>query len=373
MLIAAAEKQAGFHYRSLNRLGKESLRNGESEYGRQLSGGVQTGAAYANSTLAGQLFLGSEIALLEPLSFGSTAVYDQAPDDTLTWKQDSEEKTAQEFSEIKDAEKARLVSSRQVEAKSDRSSVNAKNDTQNGEFSPAHQIEEEFLSQLNFADVAHYPLDIGKRNDEIIHDRPLLIPATATASSQVSKPLPSVPPSGIENQKFQSSELIAAPSAKFFLFGLSRSNSVAIIKNVDKDLGDTLTSDSFSRLDARSFSQVEFIVYNGKSNATLIGNASDNTLIGSLGNDSLIGASGNDQLVGGAGNDVFIVGANDGHDQIIDFSSGDKIQFRGAGSLNDLEFSTSDTGQLIQFGATTIEIVGVRDLAISTDWIILSS
>jgi hypothetical protein len=372
-LIAAAEKQTGLHYRSLNRLGKESLRNGESEYGRQLSGIAQAGAVYANSTLAGQLFLGSEIALLEPLSFGSTAVYDKTADDTLSRKQDTEEKTAQEFSELKDAEKVRPLPSQQAEAKSEHSFANAKNDIQNGESSPTHQIEQGFLSQLSFADVPQFPLDVWKKNDDVIHDQPLLIPATINTSSQVSKPPLSGLPFGIDSQKFQSSELVAAPSAKFFLLGHPRSNNVAIIKNVDKDLGDTLMSDSFSRLDARGFSQVEFIVYNGRSNATLIGNASDNTLIGSVGNDSLIGASGNDQLVGGAGNDLFIVNANDGHDQIIDFSFGDKIQFRGAGSLDDLEFSTSNTGHLIQFGATTIEIVGVRDLTINTDWIILSN
>jgi Ca2+-binding RTX toxin-like protein len=71
---------------------------------------------------------------------------------------------------------------------------------------------------------------------------------------------------------------------------------------------------------------------NGASNL-LVGNSSNNTLSGDLGNDTLIGNAGNDTLVGGGGQDFFVFnGANEGNDNINDFSpTDDKISVSASG------------------------------------------
>ena len=371
-MIDIQEKEVGPRSHPSMRSSKESLRSGESQYGRQFSGVSQGNSIYVNSNLGGQLFLGSEIALLEPISSRSIAIHEQAAGSNLTWQEIGDEKIAEEISELKGKEENQKASSHKLQDKIDHSTGIEQIQIQSTHFVPSYQMGEEFLSQLSFVDVNETPRDMEKKNGDILHDRIFLIPAIPTANTQVIKQSPSVTPVNAENQKVLLSEPVAASSVKYLPFGYSRPESFVVIKNADKDLGDTLMSDSLSRLDARYFSQVEFIVYNGKNNATLIGNALDNTLIGSGGDDRLTGSGGNDHLIGGAGNDVFIFGVNDGHDQIIDFSFGDKIQFRGAAFLDQLELRNSDTGQEIQFGETIVEIVGFSELNISTDWILLS-
>jgi hypothetical protein len=371
-MIDTKEKEVEPRYSPPIKPGKESLRNGESQYGRQFSGVAQGNSVSVNSSLGGQLFLGSEIALLEPISSRSIVIYDRAANASLNWQEISDVKIVEEISDFKSAEKTQKVSSQKIQDKSVHSPIAEQIQIQSGHFVPSDQKGEEFLSQLNFVDTNESPRDMGKKSEDILPDRLVLIPAIPSASTQLIKPSPSSLTVNTETQKVIFSEPVVASSVKYLPFGYSRSDSFVVIKNVDKDLGDTLMSDSLSRLDARNFSQVELIVYNGKNNATLIGNARDNTLIGSGGNDRLTGGGGNDHLIGGAGNDVFVFGANDGHDQIIDFSFGDKIQFRGAAFLNQLEISDSAAGQQIQFGETIVEIVGFSELTISTDWILLS-
>lgn len=375
-MIGTQEKEVGPRYSPPTRPGRESLRNGESQYGQQFSGVAQGDPVSINSSLVGQLFFGSEIALLEPISYRSIINDEQATEVTLNWQEISEVKVAADVSEFKYAEKIEKVSPQKTQDECEHSLVIEQIQMQSAHSIPSYQMGEEFLSQLSFVNTNESPRDIGKKNEDILPDRLVLVPAIPSSSSQLIKPSPSTSTSTLtadtENQKVLFSEPVSASSVKYLPFGYSKSDSFVVIKNVDKDLGDTLMSDSLSRLDARNFSQVELIVYNGKNNATLIGNALDNTLIGSGGNDRLTGGGGNDQLIGGGGNDVFVFGANDGRDQIIDFSFGDKIQFRGAAFLNQLEISDSAAGQQVQFGATIVEIVGFSGLDISTDWVLLS-
>jgi Ca2+-binding RTX toxin-like protein len=81
------------------------------------------------------------------------------------------------------------------------------------------------------------------------------------------------------------------------------------------------------------------------------GLAGDDSLSGGAGNDTLIGGAGNDTLTGGDGSDYFVfetaANASNNLDTIIDFSSGDKLQFskkvftglgKTAGVLSDEQF-----------------------------------
>ncbi len=140
----------------------------------------------------------------------------------------------------------------------------------------------------------------------------------------------------------------------------------------DKEVVDTMASDSFTKLDARFLQDIEFVIYSGSGDATLLGNAKANTLAGGTGDDTLQGGAGDDVLIGGAGRDVFVFGLNDGHDQIIDFSGDDRIQLKGMHVTSEISLTDDSRGQQIHFGKTIIELVGVHGLDLDSDWLFLS-
>ena len=151
---------------------------------------------------------------------------------------------------------------------------------------------------------------------------------------------------------------------------MDRSKPEITKSSESKEVPDTLVSDSVGRLDAKYLPSIEYLIYTGTGNATLVGNSLDNTLVGNTGNDTLTGGVGNDHLFGGTGDDVFVFGLRDGVDQILDFSEGDRLQFKGMHTLAQVSVTQTDAGQEIRFGETVVELLGVRGLVASTDWII---
>ncbi len=147
------------------------------------------------------------------------------------------------------------------------------------------------------------------------------------------------------------------------------------VKNINTDskytseLSDTLMSSLLSRLSAKNIPNIENVIYTGSKNAVLTGNDFSNVLIGSTGNDILSGGKGDDKLIGGDGNDYFIFSVNDGNDQILDFNVGDRILFKGSINLSELTLNEDASGQILSFNGTTINLIGISDLTISTDWI----
>jgi Ca2+-binding RTX toxin-like protein len=147
------------------------------------------------------------------------------------------------------------------------------------------------------------------------------------------------------------------------------------VKNINTDskytseLSDTLMSSLLSRLNAKNIPNIENVIYTGSKNAVLTGNDFSNVLIGSTGNDILSGGKGDDKLIGGDGNDYFVFSENDGNDQILDFNVGDRILFKGSINLSELILNEDASGQILSLNGTTINLIGISDLTISTDWI----
>ena len=139
--------------------------------------------------------------------------------------------------------------------------------------------------------------------------------------------------------------------------------------NSSTDLSDTLISSVLSQLSAKNLPNIENIIYTGSKNAVLTGNDLGNVLIGSTGNDILNGGKGEDKLIGGDGNDYFVFSVNDGNDQILDFSIGDKILLKGSIDLSELSLNEDASGQILSINGTSIQLIGISDLTISTDWI----
>jgi Ca2+-binding RTX toxin-like protein len=122
----------------------------------------------------------------------------------------------------------------------------------------------------------------------------------------------------------------------------------------------------------------------GAGQDTLQGDGGGDTLIGADGNDQLNGGNGNDKLKGGNGSDILVGGnGNDrlngglgadvfvladkreGDDRINGFVHGeDMIDLSGTGftDMNRLTVSDDGSGVLIEFGQTSILLVGVHDL-----------
>lgn len=73
-------------------------------------------------------------------------------------------------------------------------------------------------------------------------------------------------------------------------------------------------------------------LFGGKGHDILSGDSGDDTLSGGAGFDALIGGGGDDLLMGGANSDRFIFSSRGfGIDQIVDFTTGDRIDMRGLG------------------------------------------
>lgn len=155
----------------------------------------------------------------------------------------------------------------------------------------------------------------------------------------------------------------------------SFANLAGDIKNINSDsnsstdLSDTLISSVLSQLSAKNLPNIENVIYTGSKNAVLTGNDLGNVLIGSTGNDILTGGKGEDRLIGGDGNDYFVFSENDGNDQILDFNAGDRILFKGSINLSELSLNEDASGQILSINGTSIQLIGMSDLTISTDWI----
>ncbi|MCF3933156.1 hypothetical protein L1787_06970 [Acuticoccus sp. M5D2P5] len=101
----------------------------------------------------------------------------------------------------------------------------------------------------------------------------------------------------------------------------------------------------------------------GAGNDRLFGGPGDDRLIGGAGRDILDGGPGNDVMFGGRGPDVFVFRV--GHDTILDFSRGDRIDLTGVGSLNSLRdirlaSSAEDDGLLIKAGGNSLLLVDIE-------------
>lgn len=70
----------------------------------------------------------------------------------------------------------------------------------------------------------------------------------------------------------------------------------------------------------------EYAVYQGTYGPDAItAGTGDDTLYGAAGNDRLDGGAGNDWLFGSGGADTFVFAPGHGHDVVMDFGGGDKI------------------------------------------------
>jgi len=145
--------------------------------------------------------------------------------------------------------------------------------------------------------------------------------------------------------------------------------NINLDSNSSTDLSDTLISSVLSQLSAKNLPNIENVIYTGSKNAVLTGNDLGNVLIGSTGNDILNGGKGEDKLIGGDGNDYFIFSENDGNDQVLDFNVGDRILFKGSINLSELSLNEDTSGQILSINGTSIQLIGMSDLTISTDWI----
>ena len=165
------------------------------------------------------------------------------------------------------------------------------------------------------------------------------------------------------------SELSSGASPAAQAFGGRGNGSQSTDQSNQPPAPDTFESGTETNMDARLLPNIETVAYSGTGNATLVGNQRDNTIAGNTGDDTITGGAGNDQLIGGAGADVFVFGADDGADQILDFSRADKLQFDGLTDLNQIRLEELDEGVRVYFAETQVDLIGVYGLEVSADWI----
>jgi len=123
-------------------------------------------------------------------------------------------------------------------------------------------------------------------------------------------------------------------------------NSIENVRGSDR--GDSLTGDRLAnRLDGDDGDDI------------LRGAAGSDTLNGGEGKDRITGGLGSDVMTGGEDADVFVFGRGAGNDRILDFNSGeDKLSFAGLTEA-DLTISSTNTGTVISFAGTQINLEGV--------------
>jgi Ca2+-binding RTX toxin-like protein len=130
-------------------------------------------------------------------------------------------------------------------------------------------------------------------------------------------------------------------------------------------------------------------LYGGAGQDSLIGGAGNDLLSGGEGNDALMGSAGDDTLSGGDGadfmsggdgRDTFYFGDDFGHDQIADFSTGDKLllapDINGSGIMTAKDLAPYVSGDhamtKITIGDNTIVLHGMdKDVFLDhlTQWV----
>jgi Ca2+-binding RTX toxin-like protein len=114
---------------------------------------------------------------------------------------------------------------------------------------------------------------------------------------------------------------------------------------------------------------VENLVIERASGASVYGNALDNKIIGSAANDTIRGGQGADMMTGGGGDDVFVFRKGEAAgDVITDFrgngtGAGDVLRFEGFGTGAKLAHVAEDWTVQYNGGSETFKLVGVTGLA----------
>ncbi len=353
---------------------RDLSRGGESEYGRLVSGGMSNGFFPLASNYGGQFFFGSEIAFLAPLSLSSANPVTQIAGTAPGIDEESDSRYTEQSDTISNPFESNTSSVVPLGINDDRPDRQQLLPVIDKGLVRNHRNENQpFVSSSRSEDSSDFEdRSMGRDDNSPITPSP---PAMSQQSAEL--PVSASIPRAVraERERVPASESMAlSPSATKPSFSeYLKSYSPAVVKSSeDKEVGDTLISGTFSKLDAKYLKNIEFVIYTGSHDATLIGNSENNTLVGNVGNDTLIGGAGNDQLIGGAGDDVFVFGIKDGYNQVIDFSTGDKLQFKGAAFMSQLTLSDSDAGQQIRFADTVVDIVGASGLVLGHDWITLS-
>ena len=117
--------------------------------------------------------------------------------------------------------------------------------------------------------------------------------------------------------------------------------------------------------------KTEAMIYSGAvGDDRLFGGSGRDEMFGGAGNDRLVGGPGRDQMFGGTGSDVFVVGQGRDHDRIMDFGLGDRILIDSAGvaSPDNLETTRTATGTMVTAGSTMIEMIGIHENQVNSDW-----
>jgi Ca2+-binding RTX toxin-like protein len=106
------------------------------------------------------------------------------------------------------------------------------------------------------------------------------------------------------------------------------------------------------------------ILEGGAGHDSLAGRGGNDTLFGGDGDDQLMGEAGNDTLYGGLGLDVFWATAGNGHDVVMDYFAGDRINFSGVVKPTQWVLTNGGTSLVGYFegGASSITIVGVTNI-----------
>jgi Ca2+-binding RTX toxin-like protein len=122
------------------------------------------------------------------------------------------------------------------------------------------------------------------------------------------------------------------------------------------------------------------LILGGKGADLLNGGDGNDTLDGGANDDTLSGGAGDDLLTGGDGHDIFYFGNDFGHDQIADFSAGDRLMLahdlNGSGVMTPKDLAPYVSGDhattKITLGGDTIVLHGVdKDVFLDhlTQWV----
>lgn len=143
--------------------------------------------------------------------------------------------------------------------------------------------------------------------------------------------------------------------------GFSQNQKINLVSetfsNVGPGIGNVMIARGTIIENAIGGSGSDTITGNAAANR-LVGNGGSDYLSGGDGNDFLTGGIGNDELTGGLGNDTFIdTRSSLNTDEIMDFSSGDRIVFVDA-TLSGFSFNLS--GQTLNYTGGSLTLYGLQ-------------